>query len=105
MTACGAKSDDSYEDGGFEAPKTTTVTSMATPRGSSLLALLKHIIAGWGGDTIPFGRAGNAERRTICMVEGWGLRCRVEVLNEKSNSTSSGLRSRHSFRGTAWKPI
>ena len=29
VTTC----DDSYEDGGFEAPKTTTVTRMATPKG------------------------------------------------------------------------
>ena len=32
--AGGAKSDDSYEDGGFEVSKTMTVTQMATPRGS-----------------------------------------------------------------------
>ena len=29
VTTC----DDSYQDGGFEAPKTTTVTRMATPKG------------------------------------------------------------------------
>ena len=48
---------------------------------------------GVGGNSIPFGRAGNAERRTICMVEGWGLRCRVEVLNERSiqHQVDSGL--------------
>ena len=28
-----AKGDDNYEDGGFEAPTTTTVTRMATRRG------------------------------------------------------------------------
>ena len=30
----GAKTDDSYEDGGFEASNTTTVTRMATRMGS-----------------------------------------------------------------------
>ena len=32
--ALGAKSGDSYEDGGFQPSKTTTVTKMATSRGS-----------------------------------------------------------------------
>ena len=31
--AGGAKGDDSYEDGGFQASKTRTATRMATPRG------------------------------------------------------------------------
>ena len=30
----GVKLDDSYEDGGIEASKTTIITRMATPRGS-----------------------------------------------------------------------
>ena len=49
----GVQTDDSYEDGGFEASKTTTVARMATPRGSfpALLALLKQGVGG-GGNTI-----------------------------------------------------
>ena len=51
-----AKSDDSYEDGGFEAPKTTTVTRMVTPRGPILVnasTFEAHLGGGLGG--IPLG--------------------------------------------------
>ena len=49
-TVRGVKADDSsYEDGGFEESKTTTVTRMATPRGSVPVALLKRGGLGVGG--------------------------------------------------------
>ena len=40
------KTDDSYEDGGFEASKTTTVTRMATP--SSSIPVTVGTVEAWG---------------------------------------------------------
>ena len=48
----GVKTDDSYEDSGFEASKTTTVTRMATPGGSF------EARGGGGGEGIPLGGRG-----------------------------------------------
>ena len=52
----GIRTDDSYEDGGFEASKTMTVTRMATPKGS--IAVTVGIFEAGGG------RGGGGEPRT-----------------------------------------
>ena len=54
------KSDDSYQDGGFEASKTTTVTRMATPRGS--IPVTVGTFEAWRVRAgIPLGRTSNRE--------------------------------------------
>ena len=45
----GLKPDDSYEDGGFEASKTTTVTRMAISRGSISVTVGSFEAWGVGG--------------------------------------------------------
>ena len=47
----GRNRDDSYSDGGFEAPKTTTVTRMATTRGPIpvTVSTLEAYLGGSGG--------------------------------------------------------
>ena len=45
----GIKHDAIYEDGGFEASKTTTVTRMATPRGSIPVIVGTFEACGVGG--------------------------------------------------------
>ena len=42
----GVKTDESYEDGGFEASKTTTVTRIATPKGS--IPVTVSTVEAWG---------------------------------------------------------
>ena len=53
-----SKVDDSYEDGGFEASKTTTITRMATPRDSIPVTVgTVGTFEAWGVGVggIPFG--------------------------------------------------
>ena len=45
----GVKTNDSYEDAGFEASNTTTVTRMATPRGSIPVTVGNFEAGGVGG--------------------------------------------------------
>ena len=51
----GIKTYDSYEDGGLEASKTTTVTRMATPRGSIPVTVGAFEALGGGKDIIGGG--------------------------------------------------
>ena len=61
----GIKIDDSYEDGGFEASQTTTVTRMATPRGSIPVTVGTFEAWGLGGwVVIPLG-GGLANREHV----------------------------------------
>ena len=63
MNVRGTNICDSYEDGGFEASKTTTVTKMATLRGS--IPMTVGTFEAWGGggwgDTMA-GEGGLANR-------------------------------------------
>ena len=54
-----ANADDSYEDGGFEASKTTTGTRMATPRGSIPVTVGTFEAVGVRGGGIALGAAGS----------------------------------------------
>ena len=60
MKAQGAKSDDSCEDGGIEAPKKTTVTRMAIPRCPSPVTVGTFEACHWvgGGGGMPLGGEG-----------------------------------------------
>ena len=64
--AHGSKSDDSYEEGSFQAAKTVTVTRMATPRGPIPVTVDTFEALG-GTGAIHGGQVGggNAERRRI----------------------------------------
>ena len=85
--ACGAKSDDNYEDGGFEAPKATTVTRMATLRGliPVTVGTVEAYHGGVGADTIRGGGPANAARRTIHEVTSLGFRPQVLGLGVQSH--------------------
>ena len=63
----GVKIDDSYEDGGFQASKTATVTRMATPRGSIPVTVGTFEACGVGGGMggIPLGGIPFGGPRTI----------------------------------------
>ena len=65
----GVKTDDNYEDGGFEASKTTTVTRMATARGSIPMAV--GTFEAWGvgvGGYHCGGAVANREPRTYIYI-------------------------------------
>ena len=53
MTTHRSKSDDSYEEGSFQASKTMTVTRMATPRGP--IPVTVDTLEASGGDTLGAG--------------------------------------------------
>ena len=47
--ARGAQSDDSWEDGGFEASKTTTAMRVATPKGLGPIPVTVDTFEAYGG--------------------------------------------------------
>ena len=65
----GPKSDDSYEDGGFAAPKTTTVTRMATLTGLipvTVGTFQAYQGGGWQGGY--HGGGGGGVRCNLCVT-------------------------------------
>ena len=63
----GAKTDDSCEDGGFEASKTTTVARMATPRGS--IPVTVGTFGALGRGVGGYRRGGAGEPRTEIIYD------------------------------------
>ena len=88
--ARGAKSDDSYKDGSFEASKTTTVTRIATSRGPIPVTVGTFERFGLGrGGTIPWGGVWDPQDREHISI--------LQFMSTSSIPGSLGSFSKHGY--------